>query len=494
MASRQTDEQLGRKYFSEVQDADLRLLIVEDLKSVGVPDSYFQAVHLAQNAFALKKWVKNFFRLEQNVIIFGSAGFGKTQIIEQAASELGYDTITDTASIKLPEDYGGIPMAGYVDEPEDIIRLKIARDIKKEKLDEAVEAEFENISKTQTFSNTFLAKKEIRADLEPNITVTDEEIAERLNAMPENDPRRRRLVQSISAPDWIFKIQDKFLRTGKITVIFFDELNQAMYQTLNTLFQFVQKKRFGDRNEYSLADAVIFAAAGNFQRENPSVSQIPAPLLDRFGNIICYEGDWPSSIYWNKQSYLDQASRYPHLAKLLNDSSVSDMAWQETFQTPRAMEEAIRLWAKLEKISQTQGPDALADYDDLDSVRIPARNKTTLATAVMRFLADIGAPAFVKMRDQGAPNAANPVLFRKQATAFTRLWDDFMSGKRVTIPGGTAVTNKDMDSVTFFKAMFKSLPLLTQEVLANALDHTTSKSALDTLREAGISQNDLPKI
>ena len=483
---------LGRQYFSEVTDPAKREQIVEDLQSVGVTPDFFSSVHLATSAGDVLKWVRNFFRVGENVIIFGVKGFGKTQIVEQAAASLGLDLIVESTATKLPEDYGGIPLASYRNIPDKVLTAKIREEIRQRKLNELVEQEVTAKMEKESVVNPRLLRADLTKELAPKVTVSDDEVQAELSTYAEDDARKQRIIQEMSAPDWVYEIQDNWLLDHKKTVFFLDELNQARPEVQNALFDFVQKRRFGNKKQYSLADAVIYASAGNFPRENPSVSQIPGPLLDRFKNIIVYEGDWASSIQWNKESYLAHAAKYPHLAELLADSSVTDEAWQQSFSTPRSMEGAISLWAQLEKYSQEGNVEALKDYDDLDSIGLSERNKTSLASAIKRFLADIGVPAFSAAAANARAGSSMSRMFIVQQRSFTTFWKTYADGRTVDLDG-TRYRNTDIGPVDFFKKLFAKYPLITKETLANAVGGPDNESCLDTLKKAGISPQDLPK-
>ncbi|MCM1322807.1 MAG: hypothetical protein NC218_01340 [Acetobacter sp.] len=471
---------LGREYFSDISNPEQRQQVVEDLLGVGITKQFFPNVHFAKNSDDLSKWVTNRFRIGQPVMIFGTFGTGKTQVIHQAARKLGYDVITESTATKLPEDFGGIPMPLTVKKDQVQQRAAVASAIRSEKLSAAVDAEMEKSGKN--YMSPKIARQTIAKRLAPTIQVDDAEIDARMGEFSDE-----RIEQRVSAPDWVFKVIDNYVIHGKRTVLFFDEINQGQSGTLNTLFDLVQHKRFGNRDEYSFKDAVIFAAAGNFPRDNPSVQPISLPLLDRFKYIIYYGGDWGRSIEYVKNSYLEMSDDYPHLAEMLADSSVSLDAWARTFQSPRAIEDFIEGLAELEEISKTKGPDALSDIDDLDSVGLSGRNVTTLATAVMRFLADIGVPYYANKRKQDMAGSSTFNTTKKTINLMQKLW--------VTLNvRGEAQLSSSIGRVDLSPAGLKKLFDYVKQALGDAYqpEILTSmvtdkgKTFYDALKEAGI--------
>lgn len=466
-----------------------RLEMLDDLQSVGVTPEFFSSVHVATSAGDVVKWIKNYFRLRQNVIIFGSKGFGKTQMVQQAADSLGLDLITESTATKLPEDYGGIPLAKYAPIPTNVLAAKIREELRQKKLDYLVEQELTKQLENSYVTNPRLLRMELARDLAPKVQVTDAEIQQELSTYSEDDARKLRAIQEMTAPDWVYQIQDNWLLNHRATVLFLDELNQARPDVQNALFDFVQHRRFGNKEQYRLADAVIFAGAGNFARENASINPIPAPLLDRFKNIILYEGDWESSVQWNKDSYLSLATKYPHLAELLADSTISTDAWKAAFSTPRSMEGALTLWAQLEQFSKEGNTEALAEYDDLDSVGLSERLTNSLTNAVKNFLKVIGAPAGTGGSTKSPSNSATNA---KNMRIIADSWFKFMSGNSIKFPDGTSMTLKNNTPIDFYRELSRRWPGSIDRELLSQVHGPDGKSMLDELKAAGISNSDLP--
>lgn len=476
---------LADKYFSSIRDEAARNQIVSDLIGIGVTEPFFPNVHVATSAEQVEKWVTARFRLGEPVIIFGTFGTGKTQIIRNVAAKLGMNLITDSVSTKLPEDFGGIPMPLTVDMDDDVFRASVALDLKNKKLDELVNKELEKQKAVRSITNDKILRDVYEKRFASQVKVTDAEIDA---ALPKYS--KSRIVQKVSAPDWVFKIIDNYRVNGKRTVMFFDEINQGQQGTLNTLFDLVQQQRYGDRDEYSLADAVVFAAAGNFVRDNPSVSEMQLPLLDRFKFIIYFSADWGGSIDYIKKIYLEAADEYPHLAKLLTDPNLDDIAFVESFPSPRAIENFIKGLADLEQIAKTEGPQALDYIDSLDAVGLTERNRTSLALPVKIFLANIGVPFYAE-KAANSVSSSQMMKIRSDTRAFRTAWVDYKRSPSGKTFKGHNYTHSDEDKLAFFKALLQAFPNIQRETLDTLQDHN-GVSALQELRDAGLSEADLP--
>ena len=422
-------------YFQDLPE-DRRARVIEDLAGVGVSPKYFKLVHIADTTEQVRRWVETRFRMEDNVLIFGTAGIGKTEIINAAAKAAGYSSIIEPTSSRLPEDYGGIPLANRSQRSDDVYRAFVKSKITEERLHDEVSKEIDARRKSgATIPNENAVRLALRGKILPTITVTDAEVDQ---AIKEGRYPNARIEQEFSAPGWVLRIMDKYRKTGEKTVIFFDEINQAQPAVLNTLFGLIQNKKFADREEYSIEDAVIFAGAGNFYRENPAISRLPDPLISRFDYIIYYDADWEGSVNYLKESYLSVADQCPRLAELLSDSSITAETWMQAFPTPRNAEKFIKLLMRLE-LDKTAGRP-VPDIQDLDQVGLKNNDRSSLALAVKRFLKELGFSAFGVQRN--AADASNLTKKRMQLGVILTEIDKY--SKFVRNPGGPQYSYRGM--------------------------------------------------
>ncbi len=473
--------ELADLYFKEVQSRDKRMEIITDLQGVGVTRAFFQNVHIPQTASEAVSWITNRFRHSKPIIMFGSFGMGKTQIINQVARSLGYRLETLSTSTKLPEDFGGIPLTLEVDMTDEQYRGFIAQTIRSEKLDAAIDVELDKLNRPLTSKKIYresLAKK-----LMPTIKVTEDEITARIKSFP-----KKRLEQRMSAPQWVFDAMDAWAVKRQKTVLFFDEINHADQKTLCTLFDLVQAKRFGNRSEYSFNDAVIFAAAGNFTKDNPYIEPLSQPLIDRFKYILYYPGDWGASVQWVKDSYLDMSDQYPHLATFLSDSSVTDDVWEKFFPSPRAVEDFIEGLAEFELQAQEEGQDSLSDISSLDAVGLSERNAdSTLGRAVVRFLADIGVPKYAEEKKQySMPNSSTFNNFERQKRIIDKLWKKVAAGVVVPVDGGLEASNTSQGMKNFFDYVKSKLGSMFTKDTLQGIVSANGESLLDAFTSQGL--------
>lgn len=73
-------------------------------------------------------------------------------------------------------------------------------------------------------------------------------------------------------PEWFESRKDKSF------VLFLDEINQAAPQTLHSIYSLVQERRLHNVTNKNMK----IVAAGNFSEENPHLTEIMQPLLNRF--------------------------------------------------------------------------------------------------------------------------------------------------------------------------------------------------------------------
>lgn len=260
-----------------------------------------------------------------------------TQIVNQVANWLGYRVQPITVSTKLPEDFGGRPM-GITEEvdqktKEAIAMVNLAKRKAKAQLGEEVKklkASGAQVSegKIQQLYSELMSSQQIDKE-EINKEIEDMEIA-----------YKNRRKEIYAAPDWVYEIIDSWIMNKQKTVLFLDEINQASAQTLNTLFQLVDVRRFADRPEYDMAEAIVCVAAGNFLRENRALTKLPAPLVRRFHTVIYFLGVWGNSVDYLREKY----SHQPEIVKLLDDIAISCITdgKLEDFENPAKMEAAIK--------------------------------------------------------------------------------------------------------------------------------------------------------
>lgn len=478
---------LASQYFTEIPDMEKRKEVIRDLTGVGVTKPFFKNVHIPNTAQEAVSWITYRFKQGNPVIMFGTFGMGKTQIISQVARSLGYRLETLSTSTKLPEDFGGIPLTLEQDPTDDQFRGYVAAEIRRQKLEEAVDAELDKLNRPVTSRKIY--RERLMAKLEPTIKVSDDEIDARMK----NGQKQKRLEQRMSAPQWVFDAMDAWAMKKQKTVLFFDEINHADQKTLCTLFDLVQAKRFGNRSEYSFEDAVVFAAAGNFTRDNPFIEPLSQPLIDRFKFILYYPGDWGASIQWVKDAYLDMADQFPQLAKLLSDSSVTNSVWSQIFPSPRAVEDFVQGLSEFEAMASEEGPDALADITSLDAIGLSQRNAdTTLGKAVVRFLADIGVPKYAQEKARfTAPGASTLDKSKIAKTQIDKIWKKVAAGVSFPIGQGKEVDNSPEGMKLFFDFCKQKLgPLFSKDILASISSLPESngkvKTLLDGFREYGL--------
>lgn len=468
-------------YFQDLPE-DKRARVIEDLQGVGVTPKYFKLVHVANDVDQVKRWVATRFRFKENVLIFGSAGIGKTEIINASAKQEGYDSIIEPTSSRLAEDYGGIPMANRQQMPDDVFRALVKNKLLEEKVDAEIAKEIEARKKTSQI-NEKVIRLALRGKIAPTVQVTDAEIDK---AIADGRFPNSRIEQEFSAPGWVLRIMDKYRKTGKKTVIFFDEINQAQPNVLNTLFGLIQNKRFADREEYSIEDAAIFAAAGNFYRENPAISKLPDPLISRFDFIIYYDADWEGSIMYLKDSYLGVADQCPALADILSDSSITAETWAAAFPTPRNAEKFIKLLMRLE-LDKTAGKP-VPEIVDLDQVGLKNNDKSTLALAVKRFLKKLGFEAFGVNKQ--AAQASDLMKKRMQMKQIQRLIKEYNRSIGNYSFNDSVYTKDPAGATALWKAIRNSTTAVTDEDIQN-LSLEDGTDLVELLKSFGINESDI---
>lgn len=224
-----------------------------------------------------------------------------TAQVEQAAAACNMDVHPITVATKLPEDFGGRPMAELAKIPRKVKEAKakkiLAENMARPELNRRIEDAEAQGAPLSDYQKAALFKKLIAA-----VHVTQDEIDEEVDAIPSDEGKRWQ--EAYAAPGWLNRIKDKFETTGRRTVLFLDELNQAHASTLNALYQLVDKRIFADEEKYSLKHCVVMAAAGNFMSENETLTPLPDPLIRRFSAIIINPRVWEDSLNHLYTKYL----------------------------------------------------------------------------------------------------------------------------------------------------------------------------------------------
>lgn len=462
---------------SSQEEIDLKA----DLESLQITQKFWPMVRYVKDSEMLKDIIYNNFEDERNVLIFGTMGSGKTQMVRQCAEQCGMHLEEITVSTKLPEDFGGVPLTLKRDLADDDFRGVVADRLYEEKLDIAVDDE---LKKHPEYGVSAVARRMLRRRLASTIDVTDDEVTANLGRFAD---KRERLEQRTSAPEWVWNIIDNYTKKKQKTVLFLDEINQGRPDVLNTLFQLILDKRFGSEDKYSFRDAVVFAAAGNFPRENPDVSPLSQPLMNRFNTIVIYRTHWAGSINYIGQQYLSMRDEYPKLCELLRSSSLTSETWSTAFTTPRDADLFVQRLAKYEEAAK-KDPNSLARIKDLTLIGLPLGASANMKKAVTRFMTEIGAPAFASVST--APDAV-PSMGRKQRSMRSNLqiaWTNF-NLYRVYEIGGTTY-RKGTDDKQFIEDAVRENFLVTTDDLVTIKD-SEGRSIMDAYLQLGGSKQTL---
>lgn len=456
--------------------------VEEDIYDLGISSTDLSSVDVVFNATELIRILKNRFALESNVLIYGTKGFGKTQMVGQAAEACGMDMHIESTATKLPEDYGGIPMAFDVDIPEGTYRAMIRANIRNKRVQELVQKELDNM---QGVINPKAIRRALSDKYGITVEVTDEELQSIIDTNEEL-PSRKRLEQRFAAPDWIYRAIDLHKTTGKKTLVFFDELNQASAAVMNALFGLIENKKFADRMEYDVSECMVFAAAGNFPRENQSVQPLPAPLMDRFQKTILFYAEWTDSIDFLKDTYMQFSASNPQLAVLLGDSSISDDAWSASFTSPRTMEVFLK---QLKKIEDMVNAGKQLSYTEADiSSFIQGNNVTRLRDGLLSFWKRLG--IYGGASDSGS-SSASTMQNRSRADAifknhWTRYKQALSQGLKYAI-NGASFDGSDAGKIALYNKLVQSMRSVPSRELLESL------GAYQELSDAGIPTSLLPQ-
>lgn len=350
MAAKSTLESLG-----DLAQED-REAYKQDLMSVGITDpKLLSEVAIVGVDGKLVDILYDSLSAGENVLILGYSGFGKSAQVEQVAKELGMSIEVMTAATKLPEDFGGRPMGTSEKIPLRVLEAKAKKVVAERKARPELEKRVLDAAAAgkplSEYDQAVLFKK-----LVSNVHITDAEISDALSAMPSEEAKR--MLEVYAAPSWVHRILDRWHQFSKKTILFFDEVNQAMVGTLNALFQLIDKKRYADQDEYDMSEAVIIVAAGNFLRENTSLTSLSGPFIRRHPAIILNPMAWADSIAYLHKTY---SHINPSIAAMI--LSIPLAAYQAELHSPARLEGKIK---KLLSIIERQQPAKGSNPFNLD--------------------------------------------------------------------------------------------------------------------------------
>lgn len=462
---------------STVEAADLKA----DLEALQITQKFWPMVRYVKNSEQLKDIIYNNFEDDRNVLIFGTMGSGKTEMVRQCAKQSGMDVEEITVSTRLPEDFGGVPLTLKRDLDDIEFREVVADKLYEEKLDAAIDAE---LQKHPEYNSSVVARRMLRRRLSSDIDVTEDEVTANLDRFAD---KKERLEQRTSAPEWVWKIIDSYTKKKKKTVLFLDEINQGRPDVLNTLFQLILDKRFGSEDKYSFRDAVVFAAAGNFPRENPDVQPLSQPLMNRFDTIIIYRTHWAGSINYVGSQYLSMRDEYPRLCEFLRSSTLTAETWATAFTTPRDADKFIQRLARYEEQAK-KDPSSLARIKDLTLIGLPAGASKNMKDAVTRFMRDIGAPAFASSSPDESASPSMGRMQQRMRSSLQRAWVNFNSRRVYDIDEITY--QKGVDDKKFIEAIVKENYLVTPDDLV-AIKDAEGRSIMDVYQQMGGSKQTL---
>lgn len=128
-------------------------------------------------------------------------------------------------------------------------------------------------------------------------------------------------------PKWAYD----FYKTGENFVLFLDEITQATIQVMHAIYPLILEKRIGGLH---LPNMRIIAAS-NYDHENPHLTTIMKPLLNRFEVEIKIEEDFGQSMVDDFWEYIGgKYSEQNTIINMLRNNSIST--------NPRAYESGIR--------------------------------------------------------------------------------------------------------------------------------------------------------
>ena len=195
---------------------------------------------------------------------------------------------------------------------------------------------------------------------------------------------------------------------------------------------------------------------------------------------------------WVKDSYLDMGEQYPHLSKLLSDSSISDSVWQSLFPSPRSVEDFIEGLAEFELQAQEEGPDSLSDITSLDAVGLSQRNEgTTLGRAVLRFLAAIGVPKYSQEKSKFTSTASSTFNnFERTKRNIDKQWKRIATGAFVALSTDKQATNTPEGMQVFYEHVKQQLGTMFKRDVLQGITDTKGVTLYDAFNNLGF---DLPR-
>lgn len=128
-------------------------------------------------------------------------------------------------------------------------------------------------------------------------------------------------------PKWAYD----YYKSGEDFVLFLDEITQATIQVMHAIYPLVLEKRIGG---LYLPNMRIIAAS-NYDHENPHLTNIMKPLLNRFDVEIKIEEDFGQSMIDDFWKYIEY--KYPNQHLLFNKLKSNSIT-----TNPRAYEAGIK--------------------------------------------------------------------------------------------------------------------------------------------------------
>ena len=514
--------------------------IVNDLRSLGIPEKFFGKVFFVDTIAEAKKIVGQSLRANEQVIAFGEPGSGKSQCITQAANELGRDVHTISLVTQAAEDLAGLPIGktNKLDEPA--LRAYARKQILVERLDKVVDTEFEKEKLRTNFANPGFAKAKIRERFLNQVASTisqkdiDDRVAQLKSFSDDKDLLNNPTVQFQTiyvAPTWYYDIVNTYNETGRKSVLFLDEMNQADKQTIDAATDLLLEHRFAGNNKYYFGDAAVCCAAGNFYRNNTNIKPLPEQIFSRFQAIIYWPADYVGQAEYTASLYQPYGSQYPclnhFLSAVFTENALAEL--RDRFPDGRDLTKFVAKLALLEDESRASKKDeqGISDSDwfaEIDSLRdigwqerldlvggIIRTPKSEVARALVQFLTELGVPYFVE--HQLTQQKKNELVANKDKTvAFVRNLSKFLAcafpvspaqPRSYTYkgPSGNTVTfdPEEKNVVALYRQLVKDyggIQGVTLEGLSSVslayYDGDRGINVIDLLKKNGLSPSELP--
>lgn len=137
-------------------------------------------------------------------------------------------------------------------------------------------------------------------------------------------------------PDWFYSRKDREF------ILFLDELNQASPQTLHAIYSLVQERRLHNVTNKKMR----VVAAGNLSEENPHLTEIMQPLLNRFYVLDFIHNtksalDYLNSKYNTSLKELERSPRDTEQGIIAYNAGLKDMAIKKAGLTVINMLEGV---------------------------------------------------------------------------------------------------------------------------------------------------------